>query len=45
VASGAKTDRAQLRRIIEELDSGDVPLVTRPGRLAYPFEKFGLVRT
>jgi DNA invertase Pin-like site-specific DNA recombinase len=32
--SGAKTDRAQLRRVIEALQSGDVLLVTRLGRLA-----------
>src|SRR5215472_5563859 len=31
VASGAKTDRAQLRR---QLDAGDVPMVTRLDRLA-----------
>jgi DNA invertase Pin-like site-specific DNA recombinase len=34
VASGAKTDRAQLRRALEQLDAGDVLLVTRLDRLA-----------
>jgi DNA invertase Pin-like site-specific DNA recombinase len=34
VASGAKTDRAQLRRVIGQLDAGDVLLVTRLDRLA-----------
>jgi DNA invertase Pin-like site-specific DNA recombinase len=34
VASGAKTDRAQLRRVIEALESGDVVMVTRLDRLA-----------
>ena len=34
VASGAKTDRAQLRRVLDQLDAGDVLLVTRLGRLA-----------
>ena len=34
VASGAKTDRAQLRRVIEHLDADDVLLVTRLDRLA-----------
>src|SRR5271167_1941923 len=34
VASGAKTDRAQLRRLLGQLDSGDVLLVTRLDRLA-----------
>jgi DNA invertase Pin-like site-specific DNA recombinase len=33
-ASGAKTDRAQLRRLIYTLDKGDVLLVTRLDRLA-----------
>ncbi len=32
--SGAKTDRAQLRRVIEALESGDVLMVTRLDRLA-----------
>jgi len=31
---GAKTDRAQLRRVIEALQSGDVLMVTRLDRLA-----------
>jgi DNA invertase Pin-like site-specific DNA recombinase len=34
VASGAKTDRAQLRRAIASLETGDVLMVTRLDRLA-----------
>jgi DNA invertase Pin-like site-specific DNA recombinase len=34
VASGAKPDRAQLRRLLDQLDSGDVLTVTRLDRLA-----------
>ena len=34
VASGAKTDRAQLRRALDQLEQGDVLLVTRLDRLA-----------
>jgi DNA invertase Pin-like site-specific DNA recombinase len=34
VASGAKTDRPQLRRLLAEINSGDVMLVTRLDRLA-----------
>ena len=34
VASGAKTDRAQLRKAIATLESGDVLMVTRLDRLA-----------
>jgi DNA invertase Pin-like site-specific DNA recombinase len=34
VASGAKTDRAQLRRLLDMVDSGDVVTVTRLDRLA-----------
>jgi DNA invertase Pin-like site-specific DNA recombinase len=34
VTSGAKTDRAQLRRVIDQLDAGDVLMVTRLDRLA-----------
>jgi DNA invertase Pin-like site-specific DNA recombinase len=34
VASGAKTDRAQLRRLLDHLDAGDVLMVTRLDRLA-----------
>src|SRR6266851_7952484 len=34
VASGAKTDRAQLRRMLDQLDVGDVLMVTRLDRLA-----------
>src|SRR5208337_4107159 len=34
VASGAKTDRSQLRRLLDQLDAGDVLTVTRLDRLA-----------
>ena len=34
VASGAKADRAQLRRLLDQLDAGDVLAVTRLDRLA-----------
>src|SRR5712692_6762162 len=34
VVSGAKTDRAQLRRLLDVLDAGDVLTVTRLDRLA-----------
>jgi len=34
VASGAKTDRAQLRRVLGQLEAGDVVTVTRLDRLA-----------
>src|SRR6202022_1285215 len=34
MASGAKTDRAQLRRLLDQLDAGDVLTVTRLARLA-----------
>ena len=34
MSSGAKTDRAQLRRVIEALEPGDVLTVTRLDRLA-----------
>jgi DNA invertase Pin-like site-specific DNA recombinase len=34
VASGAKTDRVQLRRLLDVLDAGDVLTVTRLDRLA-----------
>ena len=34
VASGARTDRAQLRRVIDQLIPGDVLMVTRLDRLA-----------
>jgi DNA invertase Pin-like site-specific DNA recombinase len=34
VASGAKTDRRQLRRALDLLDAGDVLMVTRLDRLA-----------
>ena len=33
-ASGAKTDRAQLRNALDQLDAGDVLMVTRLDRLA-----------
>ncbi len=34
MASGAKTDRSQLRRALDQLDAGDVLMVTRLDRLA-----------
>ena len=34
VASGAKTDRAQLRRLLDQLEADDVVMVTRLDRLA-----------
>lgn len=34
VASGAKTDRVQLRRVLDQLGAGDVLMVTRLDRLA-----------
>jgi DNA invertase Pin-like site-specific DNA recombinase len=34
VASGAKTNRVQLRRVIDQLQPGDVLMVTRLDRLA-----------
>jgi DNA invertase Pin-like site-specific DNA recombinase len=34
VASGAKTDRSQLRRALDQLDAGDVLMVTRLDHLA-----------
>jgi DNA invertase Pin-like site-specific DNA recombinase len=34
VASGAKSDRTQLRRLLDRLDAGDVLTVTRLDRLA-----------
>src|SRR6202047_1973711 len=34
VASGGKTDRAKLRRLLGQLDAGDVLMVTRLDRLA-----------
>src|SRR6202047_4954600 len=34
VASGAKSDRVQLRRLLDQLDAGDVLTVTRLDRLA-----------
>jgi DNA invertase Pin-like site-specific DNA recombinase len=34
VASGAKTERAQLRRLLAAIDAGDVVMVTRLDRLA-----------
>jgi DNA invertase Pin-like site-specific DNA recombinase len=33
-ASGAKTDRAQLRKVLAQLQEGDVLMVTRLNRLA-----------
>ena len=35
VASGAKTDRAQLRRVVDQLDVGDV-LMVRPAGALHP---------
>ena len=35
-ASGAKTDRVQLRRVIDQLEKGDVLTVTRLDRRARP---------
>jgi DNA invertase Pin-like site-specific DNA recombinase len=34
VASGAKTDRLQLSRLLDQLETGDVLMVTRLDRLA-----------
>ena len=34
MASGAKTDRAQLRKLLDQLEAGDVLMVTRLDRLA-----------
>jgi DNA invertase Pin-like site-specific DNA recombinase len=34
LASGTKTDRAQLRRLLDQLEAGDVLTVTRLDRLA-----------
>jgi len=34
VASGAKTDRAQLRRVLDQIDASDVLMVTRLDQLA-----------
>jgi DNA invertase Pin-like site-specific DNA recombinase len=34
VASGTKTDRVQLRRLLDQLEAGDVLTVTRLDRLA-----------
>jgi DNA invertase Pin-like site-specific DNA recombinase len=48
VASGAKTDRTQLRRLLDQLDAlapGDVVTVTRIDRLARStFDLFGIVK-
>jgi DNA invertase Pin-like site-specific DNA recombinase len=33
-ASGAKTDRSQLRRALDQLEAGDVLMVTRLDRIA-----------
>jgi DNA invertase Pin-like site-specific DNA recombinase len=35
VPSGAKTDRAQLRRLLDQLETGDVLTVTRLDRCAW----------
>ncbi|MGH7140283.1 MAG: recombinase family protein, partial [Pirellulales bacterium] len=43
--SGAKTDRAQLRRVTEALEPGDVLMVTRLDRLARStFDLFAIVK-
>ncbi|MDE8346980.1 MAG: recombinase family protein [Acidocella sp.] len=34
IASGAKTDRAQLRKALDQIDADDVLMVTRLNRLA-----------
>jgi DNA invertase Pin-like site-specific DNA recombinase len=34
VASGAKADRSQLQRVLDQIAAGDVPMVTRLDRLA-----------
>jgi DNA invertase Pin-like site-specific DNA recombinase len=34
MASGAKPDRAQLRRLLDQFDAADVMMVTRLDRLA-----------
>jgi DNA invertase Pin-like site-specific DNA recombinase len=45
VASGAKTDRAQLRRSLDALGPGDVLMVTRIDRLARStFDLFAIVK-
>ena len=38
VASGARADRAQLRRVLDGLAPGDVVIVTRLDRLARTYE-------
>jgi DNA invertase Pin-like site-specific DNA recombinase len=35
-ASETKTDRVQLRKVLDQLDAGDVLMVTRLHRLARP---------
>jgi len=37
-ASGAKTDRSQLRRALDQLAAGDVLMVTRPARPTGPLD-------
>ena len=45
VASGAKADRASLRRLLDQLAPGDVVTVTRIDRLARStFDLFGIVK-
>ena len=45
VASGAKTERAQLRRLLAVIDAGDVVTVTRINRLARStFDLFSIVK-
>ena len=38
VASGAKADRSQLRRALDQLAAGDVLMVTRPARPTGPLD-------
>ena len=42
VASGAKTDRTQLRKMLAQLEAGDVLMVTRLDRLARSHEIFSI---
>ena len=39
VASGAKTDRAQLRRLLDQLTTGDVMMVTRLDSTVWPAQR------
>ena len=44
-ASGARSDRAQLRRVLAQLDKGDVLTVARPNRLARSTGAFPVARS